>query len=177
MNHNQTSVHRSKKKIQIGWHELWPVWTIGAFLLLITVAYLVHVYRIYGPQRSDVQAVSLRPDDYLRVTLAKLVPMQLHLYAVKASDSTVRFIVERTQDRIVHVALAVCSNCIQSGKPNYTRKGRMICGRCNGPMPFTPKSKTAIANTCYMPEIPHKEVDGELVVIMHDVLHRASLQQ
>lgn len=177
MNHNRTTIKRSKKQIRCGWRELWPVWAIGGFFLLLTVACLVHVYRVYGPQKSDVQAVSIRPDEYLRVTLAKLVLMQLHLYEVKASGGTVHFIVERTQDRIVHVALAACSVCLRSGNPNYTRKGKMICGRCNGPMPFTARGKATVAHICSLPEIPHKEINGELIVSMRDVLHRASLRQ
>ena len=85
MNYSRSTIKRSKRQFGCSWRELWPVWAIGGFFILLSVACLVRTYRVYGPQKSDVRAVPLRPNEDLRLALATLIPMQLHLYEVTAS--------------------------------------------------------------------------------------------
>lgn len=160
----------SKTPRRYGWRETWPVWAIGGFFFLVIVVCLVQTFRVYGPQKSDVPVVGLKPSQNLHLDTEALKPMQLHLFEANVSGKKVRFVVERTQDNIIHVSLASCRVCYRSRDRHYAQKGQMICGECNGPMPFEGKNQKTPANTCALAEIPHKEIGRDLVVSIRDVM-------
>lgn len=173
MSQTRIKAKRSNSQGRCGWRVVWPLWAFGVMLFLITALCLFQAYRLYGPHKDDVRTVYLKPEGELRLPLAQLHPMQLHLYSVKNGRQDVRFLVERTRDQIVHVTLATCSACARQRKLNYARAGKMICERCNGAMPFAPKGQKVTKHTCFLVEIPHKEVRGELIVSIHDVIERS----
>jgi uncharacterized membrane protein len=169
MGHSRIKPKPSKAPRRYGLRETWPVWALGGFFLLLIGACLIQSYRVYGPQKSDVSLIVLKPDQDFHLDTRTLNPTQLHLFEATVSGKKVRFIVERTQDKVVHVSLASCRVCYRSRDRHYTRKGEMICGECNGPMAFESKNPKAPTNTCALAEIPHKEIGSDLVVSAHDV--------
>jgi hypothetical protein len=91
-----------------------------------------------------------------------LIPQQLHLFEARASGQKVKFIVERTQDKTAHVALASCRICYRSRDRHYAKNGQMMWGECNGPMAFESKDRKTGTNSCTLAEIPHKETDRDI---------------
>lgn len=77
----------------------------------------------------------------------KLNPQQLHVFEARASRQKVKFIVERTQDKTVHVALASYRICYRSHDRHYAKQGQMICGECNGPMTFESNDQKTVRNS------------------------------
>lgn len=178
MGHSRIKPKPSKAPRRYGWRETWPVWALGGFFFLIIAVCLIQAYRVYGPQKSDVLVVALKPSQDLHLDAETLKPMQLHLFEANASGKKVRFIVERTQDNVIHVSLASCRVCYRSRDRHYVQKGEMICGECNGPMQFEGKNQKTPANTCALAEIPHKEIGRDLVVSVRDVIEQTNgLQQ
>lgn len=174
MSYLRTKPRRPGTLNRLDWCPPWPVWAAGGFFLLISVVCLIQIERVYGPQKSDVPVTAVQPEPDLRLDTGKLKPMQPHLFQANVSGKTVRFVVERTRDNVVHVALATCSVCFRSRNPHYVRNGEMICGQCNGPMPFAPKGQTTVGHSCLLVEIPHRVINGELIVSMRDVIAQNS---
>ena len=112
----------------------------------------------------------LKSEGELRLPLAGLYPMQMHLYAIRDGERIVKFLVERTRDQIVHVALASCSACARQRSANYAKDGQMICGRCKGAMPFARSGQKTTAHTCQLIAIPHREAEGDLIVSISAVI-------
>ena len=160
----------SKAPRRYGWRETWPVWAIAGFFVLVVAVCLIQEYRVYGPQKSDVPVVALKPSQDLHLNTETLKPMQLHLFEADASGKKVRFVVERTQDNVIHVSLASCRVCYRSRGRHYAQKGQMMCGECKGPMPFETKNQSTSTNTCALAEIPHKEIGRDLFVATRDVI-------
>lgn len=104
---------------------------------------------------------------------AKLMPAQLQMFEEEVSGQKVRFVVQRTLDNKVHVALATCRACYHSMNPHYTRKGKMICGKCNMPMQLESAMERDGNNRCTLPEIPHQESVRDVTVHIRDVLAQA----
>lgn len=178
MSKAQVKTKRLKEPRHYGWRETWPVWAVGGFLFLVLCFSLIQTYLAYRPQKSDVPIVALKPAQDLHLDARGLRPQQLHLFEANVSGKKVRFIVERTQDNAIHVSLASCRVCYRSRDRHYAQKGQMICGECNGPMPFESKAQKAPVNTCALAEIPHRESGSDLVVSANDVLRRTEgLQQ
>lgn len=172
MSHFRIKSKRTKEPRRYGWHDTWPVWALGGFFFLVIGFCLVQVYRAYGPQKSDVPVIALKPAQDLHLDTATLKPMQLHLFEANVSGKRVRFVVERTQDNVIHVSLASCRVCYRSRDRHYAQKGQMICGECKGTMPFESKGPKGPANTCALAEIPHQEIGHDLVVSTRNVLEQ-----
>jgi hypothetical protein len=51
----------------------------------------------------------------------------------------VKFVVQRSQDKAVHVALASCSTCYRSKNRHYALKGAMMCGKFRNAVNFASK--------------------------------------
>jgi hypothetical protein len=152
----------------------WPVWGLCAGLLLLVAFALVWEYVTYLPQRSDIPVVALSRGRDLHLDPSKLIPQQLHLFEARASVQKVKFIVERTQDKTVHVALASCRICYRSHDRHYAKNGQMMCGECNGPMTFESKDRKPGKNSCTLSEISHKETDRDITVLASDVFTEAA---
>ena len=69
-------------------------------------------------------------------------------YEASASGQKVKFVVQRAQDKVVHVALASCSACYRSKNPHYALNGKMMCGKCKDAMDFALKGQKADVNHC-----------------------------
>lgn len=87
---------------------LWPVWALCTSLLAFGIFVIVRQYREDLPQKSDVQVVVLGEGQNLHLDPRNLSSPQLHLFEVSASGQKVKFIVQRTPDQVVHVAVASC---------------------------------------------------------------------
>jgi uncharacterized membrane protein len=158
------------------WYVLWPVWALCAGLLLMVAFALVWEYVAYLPPRSDIPEVALSHGRDLHLDPSKLIPQQLRLFEVRSWEQKVKFLVERTQDKTVHAALASCHTCYRSHDRHYAEHGQMICGECNGPMAFESKDRRPGANSCVLVEIPHTETDRDITVLARDVLSEAAKQ-
>lgn len=178
MSNSRVKSKRSNELRHYGWRETWPVWAVGGFFVLVIAFCLIQTYRVYGPQKSDVPIVALKPAQDLHLDTRGLGPQQLRLFEAKVSGEKVRFLVERTQGNAIHVSLASCRVCYRSRDRHYAQKGQMICGECNGPMPFESRGQNAPANSCALAEIPHREEGTDLMVSLSDVFRRTEgLQQ
>ncbi len=173
MSNHRIRVNRSKLPRRGDWYTLWPVWALCAVPILMLTFAAIREYRASLPQKSDVPLVALRDGQDLHIDAGKLNSGQLNLFEASASGQKVKFIVERTQNKSVHVALASCRACYHSHNPHYARKGEMICGKCNESMAFESKGQKAGTNNCTLPEIPHTETDRDVVVLARDVLAQA----
>jgi len=158
------------------WHLLWPVWAICTILLLFGAFVIVREYREDSPQKSDIPAIALFEGQNLHLDQNKLRSTQLHLFEVNAAGKAVKFIVQRTPDQIVHVALASCKACYRNRDAHYARNGEMICGQCKESMDFESKGRQPRANHCALVEVPHEESNGDVAVLARDVLAQAAKQ-
>lgn len=174
MSHQRIRSKSSKAEKKRDWSAPWPVWGLCAGLLLLVAFALVWEYVAYFPQRSDIPVVVLSRGQDLHLDPSKLIPQQLHLFEVRASGQKVKFIVERTQNKTAHVALATCRICYRSRDRHYAKNGQMMCGECNGPMAFESKDRKPGTNSCTLAEIPHKETDRDLTVLASDALAEAA---
>ncbi len=156
------------------WYVFWPVWAICAGLLFLLGIGIVHEYLAERPKKSDVLLVVLGDGQDLHFDPGNLSPEHLRLFEARASGQAAKFIVERTKDLTIHVALASCRTCYRSHDRNYTQKGVMICGECNGPMHFESKGTKVIRNSCALVEIPHTETDRDVTVLARDVFAQAA---
>jgi uncharacterized membrane protein len=140
-------------------------------LLLLFAAYvLVGEYRADLPQKSDTPVVALAEGQNVHIDSRKLGSGQQHLFEAKATGQDVKFIVERTPDQVVHVAVASCSSCYRNRKSHYARNGKLICGQCKEAMDFESKGRQARTDHCALVEVPHSESDGEVAVLVRDVV-------
>lgn len=174
MSNRRINVRHPKTHERGNWYLFWPVCAIAAVLLLMVAYISVSEYRASLPQKSDIPVVALGDGRDLHQDPSKLSSGQLHLFEASTSGRKVKFVVERTQDKAVHVALASCRACYRSHDPHYTRKGEMICGKCKESMAFESRTQKAGTNNCSLAEIPHSETDRDVVVLAHDVLAQAA---
>lgn len=156
------------------WHALWPVWALCAVLLLFVGIGIFRVYRAGLPQKSDIPVLALGDSRILHLDPGKLGLSQLHLFEASASGQKVKFIVERTQEKTVHVALASCRACYHSQNPPYARKGEMVCGQCRQAMGFETKDQNVGPTSCVLSEIPHTETERDVGVLARDVVAQAA---
>ena len=156
------------------WRVFWPAWVLCAVLLLFGVFTFIWEYLAEAPQKSDIPVVALGEDQDLHLDPAKLSAGQMHLFEARASGQKVKFIVQRTPDKIVHVALASCRACYRKRDFHYAKNGEMICGQCQTAMVFESNGQKPEPNHCPLPEIRHSETDRELAVSVHDVFAKAA---
>lgn len=178
MGHQYVKLKPSRVPRRYGWHETWPVWAIAGFFILLMAVSLIYEYRVDRPPKSDVAIRALRPAQDLQLNTGTLKPMQLHLFEANVSGKKVLFVVEKISDSVIHVSLTTCRVCYRLKRRSYARKGQMICGECNRPMPFETTNRIASTNSCALPEIPHKTIGSDLFVLGRDVIGKAKgLQQ
>jgi Membrane iron-sulfur containing protein FtrD-like len=106
---------------------------------------------------------------------SKLRSPQLRLFETSASGQKVKFIVQRTPDQIVHVAVASCRACYRNRDSHYALNGEMICGQCKEAMDFESKVQKARTNHCALVEVPHTESGGDVAVLVRDVFAQAAM--
>jgi hypothetical protein len=140
-----------------------------AFLIGVFGFNLLTEYIDDLPKRSDVNAKALGPDKDLQLETSSLTAGELHLFEAAVAGQTFSFVVQRTNDSIIHVAVATCRSCSRSGKPNYARKGDYYCGECKRAMRFEPHGEGDMHENCVMLGIPHSESNGILTVRARDV--------
>jgi uncharacterized membrane protein len=155
------------------WHVLWPAWAICTILLLFGAFIIVRQFREDSPQKSDIQAFALSEGQNLHLDQGKLRSPQLHLFEASASGQKAKFIVQRTPDQTVHVAVASCKACYRNRESHYARNGEMICGQCKEAMDFESKAQKARTNHCALVEVPHTESGGDVAVLVRDVFAQA----
>jgi uncharacterized membrane protein len=176
MSNHQIRVKRTKTPRHGDWYTLWPVWALCGGLLLLLVFGLGWVYVVNLPPKSDIPLVALGGGRDLHLDPSKLSSQQLHLFEARASGQKVKFVVERTQDKTVHVALASCRICYRSRDRHFAKSGQMMCGECNMPMNFESRDQKPGTNSCALVEVPHAETDRDITVLTSDVLAVAAKQ-
>jgi uncharacterized membrane protein len=142
--------------------------------VLFAVFVFVREYREDLPQKSDVSVVALAEGQNLHLDQRNLSSPQLHLFEASTSGQKVKFLVQRTPDQIVHVAVASCRACYKNRSSHYAKNGEMICGKCEHSMNFESKGQQANTNHCALVEIPHSESDHDVAVLVRDVLAEAA---
>ena len=176
MSHHLIHAKHPKPPYRSDWYTLWPVWTVCASFLLLIVFGIVREYVTDLPQKSDIPVVALGDGQDLHLDPDKLGPKQLHLFEASVSGRKAKFIVERTQDKTVHVALASCRTCYRSHDRHYVKQGQMICAECNGTMSFESRDRKAGTSSCALVAIPHTETNRDVTVLARDVLAQAAKQ-
>ena len=172
-NHPITRKH-PKSSHNGDWNVLWPVWALCTILLAFGIFVIVRQYREDLPQKSDIPVVALGEGQNLHLDPRSLSSPQLHLFEASASGQKVKFIVQRTPDQIVHVAVASCRACYKNRNSHYAKNGEMICGKCEEAMDFESKERQARTNHCALVGIPHSESDHDVAVLVRDVLAEAA---
>jgi len=157
-----------------GWQVLWPAWAICTILLLFGAFVLLRQYREDSPQKNDIPVIALSEGENLHLDQSKLRSSQLHLFEASDSGQRVKFIVQRTPDQTVHVAVASCRACYRNRNSHYARNGEMICGQCKEAMDFESKAQKARANHCALVEVPHTETGDDVAVLIRDVFAQAA---
>ena len=153
---------------------LWPVWALCTILLAYGIFVIVRQYREDLPQKSDIPVVALGDGQNLHLDPRNLSSPQLHLFEASASGQKVRFMVQRTPDQIVHVAVASCRACYRNRSFHYAKNNELICGKCEEAMDFESKVEKTSANHCALVGIPHVESDHDVAVLVRDVLAEAA---
>ena len=174
MSNHRIKVSHLKMHERRGWYMFWPLCLITAFLLLPISFNLVGEYLANRPRRSDVASVELGSGQNLHLDKSKLQNGQIHLFEASASGKKLLFLVQQTQDKVVHVALASCKACYHNRDSHYAKKGQMMCGKCKEPMTFESGSRQPNKNGCALLEIHHTETDREVTVLTNDVLAQAT---
>ena len=169
MSNSQISRKNARSRQPIGWRALWPVWTICTLLLLYGVVVFVGDHWADLPHRSDTPVVVLAEGQDVHLDSRNLGTSQLHLFEAKASGQKVKFIVERSSDKVVHVAVASCSACYRNQNSHYAKNGTMMCGQCKEAMDFESRGRQTGTDRCALVELPHTEADGEVAVLARDV--------
>jgi uncharacterized membrane protein len=159
-----SKVHRGGR-----WYSMWPVWGLLTFLVLLFAFNLTSEYITDLPQKSDIKAVSLGEGQDVHLQTSKLNSTPLHLFEVNASGKKAKLVVQQTEDKSIHVAIASCRACYRSRSRHYTQHGQMMCGECNMPMNFESKGHNSATDRCSLIELPHTESDGEVAVLARDV--------
>jgi hypothetical protein len=132
---------------------------------------VLRAYLDSRPQQSDVHVKTLERNEDLHLDGEALTASRLHLFEANLDGKRVKFVVQRTDSRTVHVALASCRNCYKSRDSHYAKKGLMICSRCRHAMAF--ESKGSVSDGCAMPEIPHTEEGERIFVASREVFRIA----
>ena len=174
MSNSRISRKRARSSLNGGWRTLWPVWTLFTVLLLYGVGVFVGDHWAELPHKGDTPVISLAEDQDVHIDSHHLRSDQLHLFEAKASGQRAKFIIERTPDSVVHVALASCSACYRNRNSHYARKGTMICGQCKETMDFEAKGRQPRTDHCSLVEVSHTESDGGVAVLARDVLAQAA---
>lgn len=161
------SHHRIKPKsdgisLRKDWRVFWPVLAVLAVPLLITVLVMVATFWAGHPQK-------LAANRDLQLDVVKLRVNQLHLFETSVSGENVRFVVERTPDNTVHVAVAACKFCYRERRSNRVQDGTVLCARCNGSMNFESTKAGGHANSCDLSEIPQRQTPQTLTVLARDI--------
>jgi uncharacterized membrane protein len=157
-----------------GWHVRWPAWAICTVLLLFGAFVIFRQYREDSPQKSDIPVIAISEDRNFHMDQSKLRSPQLHLFEASASGQRVKFIVQRTADQAVHVAVASCRACYRNRNSHYARIGEMICGQCKEAMDFESKAQKARTNHSALVEVPHTESGGDVAVSVRGVFAQAA---
>lgn len=176
MSNHHIRAKRFKTPQRGDWYALWPVWALCGGLSLLAASLIVWEYVANLPQKSDIPLVAVEGGRDLHMDPVKLVSQQLHLFEARASGQKVKLVVERTQDKTVHVALASCQVCYRNRDRHFAKNGQMMCGKCNGPMNFESKDRKTGTNGCALVEVPHTETDRDITVLTRDVLAMAAKQ-
>ena len=153
--------HRSYS-LRRDWRTFGPVLAVFAVPLLIALLVLVKVSWTERPQK-------LPAGQDLHLNISKLRTNHLHLFETNIAGEKVQFVVERTEDNAVHVAVAACPFCYRSRRSNRVQDGVVMCARCNGPMSFESKTTNGGANSCDLAEIPHSQTAQTLTVLRRDI--------
>jgi hypothetical protein len=146
------------------WYVLWPVWALCTILLTFSVFLVVREYREDLPQKGDIPVIALADGQNLHMHPHRLSSPQLQLFDANASGQKVKFLVQRTPDQIVHVAVASCKVCYRNRDSHYARNTEMNCSKCKGAMVFDSKRRQANTSHCAPVELPHAESDGDVAV-------------
>jgi len=176
MSNRHVRAKRLKTPQRGDWYALWPVWALCGVLSLLVAFALVWEYVVNLPQKSDIPVVAVEGGRDLHIDPSKLALQQLHLFEARSPGQKVKFLVERTQDKTVHVALASCRTCYRNRDRHFAKNGQMMCSECNGPMTFESKDQKAGTNSCALVEIPHTETDRDITVLARNVLAMAAKQ-
>lgn len=174
MSNSRIKLKRTQTPRRGDWYVLWPVWTLSAALVASLVFGFVQLYRAERPQKSDLEVTALGAKQDLHLDPGKLSPAHPQLFEISDAGQKVRFVVRRTQDKAIHVALASCKSCYRSKDSHYMLHGNMICGQCKQTMDFESKGEKAAKNNCLLPEIPHTEKGNDMTVLVRDVLAQAN---
>src|ERR1035441_8685751 len=156
------------------WNTLWPAWALCVILLLFGVFLTVREYQEALPQKSDIPVVALAEGENLHLDSNTLVSRRLQLFETSAAGQKVRFLVQRSPDHSVRVAVASCMACYRNRNSHYAKNGEMICGKCKEAMTFESNGERVTTNHCALVEIPHAETGRELTVLVRDVLAEAA---
>ena len=171
MSNRRILTKRSGQRSSRIWRVLWPVWLIVAAISSVYGYIVLRDYLDNRPHQSDVQVKTLERNENLHLDREALTAGRLHLFEANLDGKRVKFVVQRTDERTVHVALASCRNCYKSRDSHYAKKGLMICSRCRHAMAF--EDKGAIKDGCAMPEIPQTEEGEKVFVSSRDVIRIA----
>lgn len=174
MSSHRIHPRHSKAPGRGNWYVLWPVWALCGGLALLFVFALASTYIAYRPQKSDIPVVAVGNGQDLHMDPQKLVPQQLHLFEVSSSGQKVKVVVQRTDDKAVQVALASCRTCYRSHDRHYVKNGQMMCAECNERMNFEAKGQKTGTNGCALVELPHTQTNGNITVLLRDVLAQAA---
>jgi hypothetical protein len=166
---SHTRIHRQQFASRVSSKRaLLPVWIISSFVFALLVAVLIKQYLDNRPQRSDVAVASLDPGVDLSISAQSLARGSIHLYAIKSSGQELRFLIQRTNENVIHVAAATCRSCYRSSQLHYAHHGVFYCGQCRQAMHCETRDP-GLHDGCSMPEIPHSESKGNLIVRASDV--------
>ncbi len=174
MSNHRIKVNHPRMHERRDWYMFWPLCLITAVLLVPVSFNLVSEYLANRPKHSDIAPVFLGDGQDLHLAKSNLQTGQMHLFETSASGQKLLFLVQQTQDKVMHVALASCKACYHNRDSHYARKSQMMCGKCKEPMTFESASQQATRTSCALPEIHHKETDHEVTVLTSDVLAQAA---
>ena len=151
------------------WRVFWPILAILAVPVLLTVMAIVATFWV-----GHLQKLAANRD--LQLDVAKLRANKLHLFETSVSGEKVHFVVERTEDNTVHVALAACRFCYRERHSNRVQDGVVLCARCNDSMNFESIKARGRANSCDLSEIPHRQTSQTLAVLARDIAQTVTKQ-
>ena len=174
MSRSRINLKRSKTYHRADWYTFWPVWALCAVLISFCIIGFVEVYLAERPQKSDVPVVSVGAGQDLHLGMGDLSSGKLHLYEVRSPGRRVKFVVQQTTDKTVHVALATCKACYRSENSHYVLDGKMMCSKCRHAMDFALSGEENYANQCKLSEISHTEENRQVTILERDVFDQAS---
>ncbi len=125
----------------------------------------------FGDTRPTELAVGT--DLHVPISRLKYGAMLLFEYSDRAKT---RFVVTKASDGQIEVALAACPYCYhRSAAPNVMLNGKVICDRCQGPMPTPGHVRPESQRTCELLRIPYHTQGSEIVIAYDSV--EAELQE